>query len=114
MTGLNKVMLIGRLGRDPELHYTPDGTPVTSFSLAVQPASGNGGDGDGAGVQWVNVVAWRRMAELCNRLLHKDERVYLEGSLHTRCWQDGQGNQQFRTEVVATDLIPLDDGLVGS
>jgi single-strand DNA-binding protein len=106
MPALNKVMLMGYLGRDPELHYTPDGVPVTSFSLAVREV--DEGDG-GQGVEWFNVVAWRHLAELCTDLFHKDQCVYVEGHLHTRGWKDEGGQRLFRTEIVATDLIPLDD-----
>ena len=111
MAGLNKVMLIGCLGRDPELHYTPDGIPVTSFSLAVRGVGENNTEGSSV-VEWVNIVAWRRLAEVCNQTLHKDKRVYIEGRIHTRGWKDEEGERHFRTEVIATDLIPLDSSVV--
>ena len=111
MAGLNKVVLIGHLGRDPEFHFTPDGIPVTSFSLAVKGVGENNGEGPQA-VEWVNIVAWRRLAEICNQALHKNERVYIKGRLHTRGWKDEDGSRHFRTEVIATDLIPLDSSMV--
>lgn len=107
MSGLNKVMLIGELGRDPELHYTPDGTPVTSFSLAVKRTWRNSNGESREAVEWFNIVAWRRLAEVCNQHLHKGERVYLEGRLQTRSWEDQTGQRHFRTEIVASDMILL-------
>jgi len=108
MAGLNKVMLIGKLGRDPEMHYTPDGTPVTSFSLAVKRTWKNSSGEQREAVEWFNIVAWHRLAEVCNQYLHHGERVYLEGRLQTRSWEDRAGQRHFRTEVVANDLILLD------
>lgn len=104
MPALNKVLLIGYLGRDPELRYTPEGVPVASFSLAVQETQ------EERAIEWFNIVAWRRMAELCDKMLHKGEYVYVEGQLHTRGWKDEDGQRHFRSEVIATDLIPLEAG----
>jgi single-strand DNA-binding protein len=105
--GLNKVMLIGNLGRDPEMRYTPSGRPVTSFSLA---ASRNWTSADGERhneTEWFNVVAWGNLAEICNQHLSKGQKVYVEGRLQTRSWEDENGQRHFRTEVVANEMIIL-------
>lgn len=107
MTGLNKVMLIGNLGKDPEMRYTPDGTPVTSFSLAVSRTWVNNDGERREATEWFNVVAWRRLAEICSQYLRKGERVYVEGRLQTRSWEDQDGQKHFRTEVVAQDMLLL-------
>jgi single-strand DNA-binding protein len=109
--GLNKVLLIGNLGRDPELRYTPSGKPVTSFSLA---ANRNWVSADGERhdeTEWFNVVAWGNLAEICNQHLNKGQKVYVEGRLQTRSWEDGNGQKHFRTEVVANEMIILTDRL---
>jgi single-strand DNA-binding protein len=105
--GLNKVMLIGNLGRDPEMRYTPSGKPVTSFSLA---AYRNWVSADGERhdeTEWFNVVAWGNLAEICNQHLSKGQKVYIEGRLQTRSWEDENGQKHFRTEVVANEMIIL-------
>jgi single-strand DNA-binding protein len=107
--GLNKVLLIGNLGRDPEMRYTPNGKPVTSFSLA---ASRNWVSADGERhdeTEWFNVVAWGNLAEICNQHLNKGQKVYVEGRLQTRSWEDENGQKHFRTEVVANEMIILTD-----
>ncbi len=105
--GLNKVMVIGNMGRDPEMRYTPSGKPVTSFSLAssrswVTPAGERREE-----TEWFNVVAWGGLAEICNQKLFKSQQVYVEGRLQTRSWEDASGQRHFRTEVVANDMIIL-------
>ncbi len=106
--GLNKVMIIGNLGRDPEMRYTPNGTPVTSFSVAVG-RSWTTPDGERKeATEWFNVVSWRDLAEICNQYLRKGGRVYIEGSLQTRSWEDQSGQRHFRTELVADQMIMLD------
>lgn len=106
--GLNKVMIIGHLGRDPELRYTPTGTPVANFSVAVgrqwTTASGERREA----TDWFNVVAWRELAEICGQMLTKGRLVYVEGSLQTRTWEDATGQRQFRVEVVADQMTLLD------
>jgi len=105
--GLNKVMIIGNLGRDPELRYTPGGKPVTSFSLASS-RTWVSSDGDRREeTEWFNVVAWGGLAEICNQHLVKGQQVYVEGRLQTRGWEDEQGQRHFRTEVVANEMIIL-------
>lgn len=105
--GLNKVMVIGNIGRDPELRYTPAGKPVTSFSLASS-RSWTSPDGERREeTEWFNVVAWGNLAEICNQKLTKSQQVYVEGRLQTRSWEDERGQRHFRTEIVANEMIIL-------
>ena len=107
MRGLNKVMIIGQLGRDPEMRYTPSGRPVTSFSVSTT-RSWTSGDGDRREeTEWFNVVAWGNLAEICKQYLHKGQPVYVEGRLQTRGWEDPEGKKHFRTELVANEVIIL-------
>jgi single-strand DNA-binding protein len=107
--GLNKVMIIGRLGRDPEMRYTPNGRPVTAFSVAVN-RSWTVGDGDKREeTEWFNVVAWGNLAEICKQHLRKGQTVYVEGRLQTRGWDDQEGKKHYRTEIVANEMIILGD-----
>ncbi len=106
---LNKVMLIGRLGADPEMRYTPSGSPVTSFRLAVGRQWRDGGGENRDETEWFNIVVWNKLAEICNQYLTKGTRVYLEGRLQTRSWEDQQSGQtRYRTEVIVSDMIMLD------
>ncbi|MFQ5410185.1 MAG: single-stranded DNA-binding protein [Anaerolineales bacterium] len=106
--GLNKVMIIGQLGRDPEMRYTPSGRPVTSFSVAVD-RTWNSQDGERhKETEWFNVVAWGSLAEICKQHLHKGREVYVEGRLQTRSWEDPDGKKHYRTELVAREMIMLD------
>lgn len=105
--GLNKVMIIGNIGRDPELRYTPSGKPVTSFSLASS-RSWIAPDGERREeTEWFNIVAWGNLAEICNQKLAKSQQVYVEGRLQTRSWEDDRGQRHFRTEIVANEMIIL-------
>jgi single-strand DNA-binding protein len=105
--GLNKVMIIGNLGRDPEMRYTPGGKPVTSFSLASS-RSWVAADGERREeTEWFNVVTWGNLAEICQQHLAKGQQVYIEGRLQTRGWEDDNGQRHFRTEVVANEMIIL-------
>jgi single-strand DNA-binding protein len=107
--GLNKVMIIGNLGRDPEMRYTPSGRPVTSFSVA---SSRNWTTADGdrrSETEWFNVVAWGSLAEICNQYLKKGLQVYVEGRLQTRRWEDEEGNKRSSVEVVAREMIMLSE-----
>ncbi|MEJ2012788.1 MAG: single-stranded DNA-binding protein [Anaerolineales bacterium] len=107
--GLNKLMIIGHLGRDPEMRYTPSGRPVTTFSVATS-RSWHSADGERhEETEWFNVVAWGNLAEICNQHLHKGQQVYVEGRLQTRRWEDAEGNKHFTTEVVAKEMIMLGD-----
>ena len=105
--GLNKVMIIGRLGREPEMRYTPSGRPVTNFSIA---ASRNWTTSDGerrTETEWFNVVAWGNLAEICKQYLVKGQQVYVEGRLQTRHWDDQEGNKHTSVEIVANEMIIL-------
>jgi len=105
--GLNKVMIIGRLGRDPEMRYTPSGRPVTTFSVATS-RSWNTADGERrTETEWFNVVAWSSLAEICNQYLVKGQQVYIEGRLQTRQWEDDQGKRHSSVEIVANEMIIL-------
>ena len=106
---LNKVMLIGRLGRDPEMRYTPSGRPVTTFSLATS-RSWNTAEGERrVETEWFNIVAWSNLAEICKQYLTKGRQVYIEGRLQTRNWEDGEGKRHSSVEVVANEMIMFGD-----
>ncbi len=106
--GLNKVMIIGNLGRDPEMRYTPSGKPVTSFSVATTRTWVTADNERREATEWFNVVAWRDLAEICNQYLTKGSKVYIEGRLQTRSWETPDGQKHFRTEIVADEMIVLD------
>ena len=104
MAGLNKVMLIGNLGADPELRFTANGAAVANFRIACS-RSYTDRDGQRQEVtEWVSIVAWQRLAELVGQYLSKGRPVYVEGRLQTRQWQDREGNNRYTTEVVANDI----------
>jgi len=106
---LNKIQIIGNLGRDPEMRYTPSGRPVTTFSVAVS-RSWNTPDGERhTETEWFNIVAWGNLAELCKQHLLKGRRVYIEGRLKTRRWEDKEGVSRVSVEIIAEDMIMLDD-----
>ncbi len=108
MAGLCKATIIGNLGRDPEMRYTPSGKPVTSFSVAcnrVYTAS----DGERREeTEWFRVIAWGKLAETCSQILAKGRRVYVEGRLQTRSWEGQDGQKRTEIEVVASDMVVLD------
>ena len=105
---VNKVILLGNLGKDPELKYTPSGTAVAKLTLATNERFK---DKDGQWqdrTEWHNVVLWQRLAEIAGQYLKKGSKVYIEGRLQTRSWEDKQTNQKrYMTEVVAGDLVLL-------
>lgn len=104
---LNKVMLIGNVGRAPEMRYTPGGTPVTSFSVACGRVR-NTPDGDRKEeTEWFNIVTWNKLAETCGQYLTKGQKVYVEGRLQTRSWEGADGQKRSRVEVVANTLLFL-------
>ncbi|MBK6431807.1 MAG: single-stranded DNA-binding protein [Anaerolineae bacterium] len=111
--GLNKVMIIGQIGHDPDMRYTPSGKPVTSFSVTVTRTWVTAEGERREATEWFNVVAWGNLAEICNQYLRKGRRVYVEGHLQTRSWEDQTGQKHFRTELVANEMIML-DGRPGS
>jgi single-strand DNA-binding protein len=105
--GLNKVMIIGNLGRDPEMRYTPSGRPVTTFSVATS-RTWNTAEGEKrVETEWFNVVAWSSLAEICKQHLSKGQQVYIEGRLQTRHWDDTDGNKHASVEIVASEMIML-------
>lgn len=107
--GLNKVMLIGNLGRDPEMRYTPSGRPVTTFSMATN-RSWKTSDGERrTETEWFNIVAWGSLAEICNQYLKKGNQVYIEGRLQSRSWEDDDNVKHQTTEVVAKEMVMLGD-----
>ncbi len=105
---LNKVQLIGNLGRDPEIRFIPSGTAVVNFTMAT---SDNWTDKEGnpqEKTEWHKIVAFGKLAEIINQYLSKGRRVYIEGRLQTRSWEDKDGNKRNTTEVVANEMIMLD------
>ncbi len=104
--GLNKVLLIGRLGQDPEMRYTPSGKPLTKFQLAVNRSWTTDGEKK-TETEWFNVVAWGKLAEICNQYLKKGQQVYIDGRLHTRYWQDDEGANHSTVEVITQEMIML-------
>ncbi len=107
--GLNKVMVIGHLGKDPEMRYTPSGRPVTTFTIAVS-RSWNTADGERrTETEWFNIVAWGNLAEICKQYLYKGQQIYIEGRLQTRRWEDKEGQKHTSVEVVANEMMMLGD-----
>lgn len=106
---LNKVQLIGNLGKDPELSYTPSGVAVAKFSVATGERWKDQEGNMQERTDWHNIVAWRKLAEICGQYLKKGSKVYIEGKLQTRSWDDkNTGVKRYATEVIADDLIMLD------
>lgn len=105
---LNKILLIGNLGKDPELNVTPDGTPVTKFSLAVNRRYKGANGEQKEETEWFNIVTWRQLAEICERYLHKGSKVYIEGRLTQRKYTDREGVQRTAVDVIASDMKMLD------
>ena len=105
---VNKVILVGRLGKDPELKYTASGTPFCRFSMATDDVWNDKSSGERQEkTEWHNIVVWDRLAEICNQYLTKGRLVYIEGSLQTREWDDQEGNKRRTTEVRARDMVML-------
>lgn len=105
--GLNKVMIIGNLGRNPEMRYTPSGKAVTSFSVATSRSWVNAEGERREETEWFNVVTWGNLAEICKQHLTKGQQVYVEGRLQTRSWEGQNGKKHYRTELVANEMIIL-------
>ena len=105
--GLNKVLLIGHLGKDPELKYTPNGTAVCNFSLASSD-SYKGDDGNWVDrTEWHNIVVWRKLAEICGQYLKKGSKIYMEGKLTTESYEK-DGTKKYITKIVMSDMLMLD------
>jgi len=109
MASLNKVMLIGNVGTEPEMRFTPNGNPVTSFRIATNrflpPTEGGERKEE---TEWFSIVTWNKLAENCNQFLTKGRSVYVEGRLHTRSWDGQDGQKHYRTEVIANNVLFLD------
>ena len=108
MRGVNKVILVGNLGRDPEVRYLPSGGAVANVTIATSEAWRDKNTGQmQEQTEWHNIVAWRRLAEICGEYLSKGSRVYIEGRLQTRKWQDQNGNDRYTTEIIAREMKML-------
>jgi single-strand DNA-binding protein len=106
---LNKVQIIGNLGKDPETKYTQGGTAVSNFSVATSSSYKDKGGDWQEKTEWVNITAWGKLAEVCEKYIHKGSKVYVEGRLETQSWNDKQsGEKKYKTVVVAGELIMLD------
>jgi single-strand DNA-binding protein len=105
--GLNKVLLIGNLGTDPEMRYTANGSAVTTFRLAVSRTYAVEGDRREE-TEWFTVVSWNKLAELLGQHLQKGRKVYVEGRLASRSWDGPDGQKRYRTEVIASQVLFLD------
>ncbi|MBI2872346.1 MAG: single-stranded DNA-binding protein [Chloroflexi bacterium] len=108
MASLNKVMIIGNLGTDPEMRYTPNGNAVTSFRLAASRAYTTQDGERREETEWFTVVAWNQLAERCNQFLVKGRQAYVEGRLHSHQWQGQDGQVRFRNEIIANRVLFLD------
>ena len=113
MVGLNKVMIIGNVGTDPEMRYTPNGNPVTSFRIATNWAYTSADGERHEETEWFTVVAWNQLAELCNQYLSKGRSVYVEGRLQSRTWETREGQSRFTNEIIANQVLFLDRAPAG-
>jgi single-strand DNA-binding protein len=104
---VNKVILIGRLGKDPEIKYTPSGAPVAKFSLATDEVFKDRSGEQQKRTEWHNIVAWNKLAEICGEYLTKGKQVYIEGSIRSRQWEDQAGNKRTAYEIVARTMTML-------
>jgi single-strand DNA-binding protein len=114
MPSLNKVTVIGNVGNEPEMRFTPNGKPVTSFSVATNWVFTSPEGERRQETEWFNIVAWNRLAEQCNQFLAKGKLVYVEGRIHTRNWESQDGQSHSRMEVIANRVIFLDRKGAGS
>ena len=111
---VNKVILIGRLGNDPELKFTGNGTPVINFSIATTEKLGKDKENLHEKTEWHRIVAWNKLAEICGEYLKKGQQVYIEGRLQTRKWEDSKsGETKTITEIVATQMQMLGKFVAG-
>lgn len=108
MASLNKVMIIGNLGSEPEMRFTPNGSPVTSFRVATNRVYTTSEGERKQETEWFAVVAWNKLAEQCNQFLTKGRLVYAEGRLRTRTWEGQDGQKHYRTEIIANRVTFLD------
>lgn len=106
MASLNRLTIIGNLGKDPEMKYTPAGNPVTTFSVACTEVFTSNEEKKQI-TEWFNVVAWNKLAETCNSYLNKGKQVYIEGKVRTKSWEGNDGQKHYKTEVIADKVIFL-------
>ena len=105
---VNKVILVGNVGKDPEVRYSPSGTPVANFSLATNERFKDRNDQWQERTEWHSIVAWQRLAEIVGEYVAKGSKLYIEGKIQTSSWEDRQsGERKYRTEIVARDLLLL-------
>ncbi|MDF1579822.1 MAG: single-stranded DNA-binding protein [Desulfuromonadales bacterium] len=104
---VNKVILVGNLGKDPELRYTASGVAVATFSMATSERFKNREGEQQEKTEWHNIVAWRQLAEICGKYLQKGKQVYIEGKIQTRSYDDRDGNKRYMTEIVADQMQML-------
>ncbi len=118
MSGVNRVILIGNLGKDPEVRYLEGGTAVANFTLATSETYKDRNSGERkTQTEWHNIVLWRGLAEIAEKYLKKGNQVFIEGKLRTRSWEDKEGNTRYTTEIVGDNMTMLgkrDDGNAGS
>ena len=108
MANLNKVMIIGNVGTDPEMRFTPNGNPVTTFRIATSRIFTSPEGDRRQETEWFTVVTWNKLAESCNQYLTKGKRAYVEGRLRTRAWEGQDGQRRSRVEIVADRVLFLD------
>ena len=108
MAGMNKAILIGNLGKDPEIRYTPSGTAVANFSIATSESWTDKESGEKRErTEWHRIVAWGKLAEICGEYLHKGKQVYVEGRIQTRDWEDNDGVKRYTTEIIINQMLML-------
>jgi len=108
MASINKVILVGYLGADPEIRYTPSGAAVANFRMATTEQWSTKEGQRQERTEWHRIVAWRKLGEICGQYLHKGSMVYIEGRLQTRSWDDRDGNKRYTTEIIAQGMQMLD------
>ena len=114
MASVNKVILIGNLGKDPEVRTTPQGTTLARFSVATSTTWKDASGAKQERTEWHDVVAWEKLAQICGEYLQKGKQVYVEGSLQTRSWEDQNGQKRYKTEAKASNVVMLgrrEDGM---
>jgi single-strand DNA-binding protein len=107
MSALNKILLIGHLGRDPEIKYTQGGSPVATFSIATTETWNDKSGTKQTHTEWHSIIAWNRLADLAKQYLAKGRQVYIEGKIKSREWTDREGNKRKTTEVIASQMVLL-------
>jgi len=108
MAGINKVILVGNLGKDPEIRYTPSGTAIANFTIATSETyNKKDGSGKETKTEWHNIVAFNKLAEICGEYLSKGKQVYIEGKIQYRTWDDKDGNKKYTTEIIANTMQML-------